>query len=64
MQQMQQAQQREQEAYELEKADKMADIRSKMARAAKDTAEAEAQDIENDIVQSGIDELVGQFANG
>lgn len=76
MQQREQAaqmqQQREMEAYEIEKADKVADIdlkranaqkslaeiRATMAKAAKDIADAEAQDIENAAVESGISEML------
>lgn len=43
---------------------KQADIMAKKAQAAKIAAEAEAQDIENDAVQSGVMELVSGQAQG
>lgn len=52
------AAQRAEEAAEIEKADKLADIESKKARAAKDIADAEAQDIENDAVKSGLAQVI------
>ena len=59
-QQIEQAQQREEEAYQIEKATKVADIRAKMAKAAKDMADTEAQELENDAVESGLSEMLGQ----
>jgi hypothetical protein len=76
--QAEQARLREQEAYEIEKAGKvadieeklanaqktMADIRASFAKAAKDAAEAEAQEIENDAVESGMSQLIEQLSAG
>ena len=59
-QQIEQAQQREEEAYQIEKATKVADIRAKLAKAAKDMADTEAQELENDAVESGLSEMLGQ----
>lgn len=61
-QQAQQAQQSmAEEMHQLEMQGQMADIRAKMAKAYKDTVDAEAQDIENDAVQAGLMEL-GTFS--
>ena len=57
-QQAQQAQQAmAEEMHQLGMQSQMADIRAKMAKAYKDTVDAEAQDIENDAVQAGLMEL-------
>ena len=64
--QQMQAQQQEQEKqkamaeqmHQLEMQKQISEIRAKMAKAAKDTAEAEAQDIENDATESGIADLL------
>lgn len=56
MEQEQQAMAKQQ--FELEQQLTMADIRAKMAKASKDLADAEAQDIENDAVQSGMMDLL------
>jgi hypothetical protein len=57
---MQKAQQREEEAYQIEKATKVADIRAKLAKAAKDMADTEAQELENDAVESGLSDMLEQ----
>ena len=66
MQQQQQQQQMEQamakELFMLEKAKKEADIRAVEAKTEKDLAEAEAQEIENDAIETGVTELLQ--ANG
>lgn len=66
MQQQQQQQQMEQamakELFMLEKAKKEADIRAVEAKTEKDLAEAEAQEIENDAVETGVTEILQ--ANG
>ena len=62
MQQQQQQQQMEQamaqEMFMLEKAKKEADIRAVEAKTEKDLAEAEAQEIENDAIETGVAELL------
>lgn len=62
----QQQQQKEQgmadTLFELEVGEKQAEIKAKNAKAERDLAEAEAQEIENDAVESGIAELLQ--ANG
>jgi len=65
-QQMQMAQAEKQEAkakgdamFQADISEKIAKARANIAKAAKDISEAEAQDIENDAVESGITELLG-----
>ena len=53
-----QAQQIQEMMFELDVADKQATIESKKAKATKDLQDAEAQNIENQIVQSGFGNLV------
>jgi hypothetical protein len=48
---------------EIRKANVLADVKGKAAKAAKDLAEAEAQDIENNAVDSGINQLA-ELARG
>jgi len=58
-QQLQQEQlDRERQSFDMDMKVKMAEIREKMANAAKDIADAEAQDIENDATESGIAQLM------
>ena len=61
--QAQQAEQQKQQqmmdaSFQLDMQGKMAEVRAKMAKAARDMAEAEAQDIENDATESGIADLL------
>jgi hypothetical protein len=66
MQQQQQQQQMEQamaqELFMLDKAKKEADIGAVKAKTEKDLAEAEAQEIENDAIETGVTEILQ--ANG
>jgi hypothetical protein len=70
-QQMQMAQQEQEEQkamqsqmFQLEAEGKMADIKAKMAKTAKDMAEAEAQELENDAAESGMVEILEQLNGG
>ena len=57
----QQAMQEQQEMKEIQKAGAQADVMSKGAKARKDMAEAEAQEIENRAVVMGIRDILGVF---
>ena len=57
-------QQAAKEAYDLEKAEKEAEIFGKKAKGMKDLSDARATDLETDMTESGVSELIERINGG